>query len=125
MANNLTITVGNTLVINYTNQTNANPPAPISLTGATVYITVKSVPYDTSANDSTAIFQLTTANGGIVLNSSNSSQFTATATAVQTELLTPGLPYYWDITIKYANGQVITPVTGQITVKPTTTNSAS
>ena len=124
MANSLTITRGNTLVMNYTNQDNSSPPKPISLTGALVYFTVKPVQYDTSVTDSTAIFQLSVGSG-IVLNTTSTNLATITATAAQTELLTPGLSPYYDITIKYSNGQVITPISGQIKVIGTPTNVAS
>ena len=125
MANNLTITRGNTLVINYTNQDNSSPPNPISLTGALVYFTVKPVQYDTSVTDSTAIFQLSVGSGIVIGTGSNTNLATITATAVQTELLTPGAATYYDITIKYANGQVITPISGQLKVIGTPTNVAS
>lgn len=115
----INITRGNTLVINYTNQDNSTPPNPISLSGATIYFTVKPVQWDTSSTDATAIFQIVSSG-----NTGNTCTFTATAT--QTELLLPtNSPYYWDITIAYADSQVITPISGQINVTGTPTNKAS
>lgn len=117
--NTLTITRGNTLIVNYTNQDNSTPPNPISLAGATIYFTVKPVQWDTSATDSTAVFQLVSSG-----NTGNTCTFTASA--AQTENLLPtNSPYYWDITILYPNQQVITPMSGQLKVMGTPTNRAS
>ena len=118
MNNNLSIKRGNSLFINYTNQDNSSPPLPISLSGATLYFTVKSVPWDTNASDSSAIFQ--------VLSSGNTGNTcTFSISPAQTELLSPGTNYYYDITISYANGVVVTPIYGDIKVNPTVTNKAS
>ena len=118
MANSkLALTRGNTLIINYTNQDNSTPPNPISLNGATCYFTVKPSPgYDSSATDSTATWQ-------IISTGNTGNTCTFTSTAAQT-WVTPAT-YYWDITIKYADGTVVTPVSGTIQISGTPTNAAS
>lgn len=106
---------GNTLIINYTNQdTNGNA---ISLAGATVYFTVKTSPgYDTTANDSTALWKIDTP-----VASGNTCTITSTpANTWQT----PGT-YFWDITIDYGGGSVVTAVQGNIQIIGIPTNRAS
>lgn len=115
---NLSVGRGNSLFINYTNQDNSTPPNPISLSGATIYFTVKAVPWDTSATDTSAIFQ-------IVSQGNTANTCTFSILPAQTELLDPGTTYYYDITIAYSNGVVVTPIYGEIAVNPTVTNKAS
>ena len=108
----LSLIRGNTLVINYTNQdTSGNP---ISLSGATVYFTVKNSPgWDSVANDSSALWQVVSSG-----NSGNTCTFTSTpANTWQT----PGT-YYWDVTIEYSSSNVITPLQGTILIIGTPTN---
>ena len=115
--NKLSLVRGNTLIINYVNQDNATPPNPISLNGATCYFTVKKTPgYDSIPNDSSALWQ-------VISTGNTGNTCTFTSTAIQT-WVDPGT-YYWDITLKYLDGTVITPVYGQITIIGVPTNSAS
>lgn len=115
--NKITVKRGNTLVINYTNQDNASPANPISMAGGTVYFTVKTVLYDTDNTDSAAVLSLTQA---VVAGNT----VTLKATAPQTLSITPAT-YNWDLTVKYANGDVITPFTGSFVVTGTPTNRGS
>lgn len=110
---------GNTLIVNYTNEDNADPPNPISLSGATIYFTVKANPgWDNSVNDSTALWQITSTG-----NSGNTCSFTSTP---EDTWVTPGT-YFWDITIDYNSNEtnVITPLTGTIQIIGISTNRAS
>jgi hypothetical protein len=117
MAQKIVLNRGNTLVLNYTNQDNSTPPLPISLSGATLYFTVKANPgWDTVANDSTALWQITSTG-----NSGNTATFTSTPVNTW---VTPGV-YDWDITINYGSGNVITVVTGTIQIVGVPTNKAS
>lgn len=116
MANTkLSIVRGNTLIVNFTNVDASNNP--ISLVGATVYFTVKSPPgWDTSVADTTALWQLTSTG-----NTGNTC--TLTSSPAQT-WVAPG-NYDYDITIKYLDGTVVTPVMGTLEVTGTPTNAAS
>jgi hypothetical protein len=106
---------GNTLIINYTNQDNAGNP--ISLSGATIYFTAKPSPgYDSVANDSTATWQVT---------SSGNTGNTCTLTVPATKTWVAPATYYWDITIQYTDGSVVTPLTGTILISGIATNIAS
>lgn len=116
MANSrLQLVRGNSLIINFKNQDSSGNP--ISLNGATIYFTVKKTPgYDSTADDSTAQWQITSTG-----NTGNTCSFTSTP--VQT-WVNPDT-YYWDITIKYADGSVVTPSQGTIEIIGTPTNKAS
>jgi len=121
LQNALTLKRGNTLVINYTNQDNTpvaqGGPQPISLSGATIYFTVKVNPgWDTTANDSSAIWQLTSTG-----NTGNTCTFTSTPVETWVNPQT----YAWDITVDYGSGNVITTVSGTIQIIGTPTNKAS
>lgn len=116
--NTITVKRGNTLVLNYVNQDNAATPNPISMAGGTVYFTVKNTPgYDTDTTDSTARLKI-----DIPVVSGNMA--TIKATANQVLGVTPGT-YEYDITVKYANGDVITPFTAPFIVTGTPTNRGS
>lgn len=116
--NTITVKRGNTLVINYVNQDNAATPNPISMSGGTVYFTVKNTPgYDTDNTDSAAVLAI-----NISVTSGNLATIKATATQILAIL--PGT-YEYDITVKYANGDVITPFTAPFVVTGTPTNRGS
>lgn len=107
----LKVTRGNTLICNYTNQdTSGNA---ISLAGATVHFTVKSTQYSTNATDSDALWKIdqTVASGNTC---------TLTSTPANTTQ-TPGT-YYWDVTINYGGGNVVTALSGTIQIIGTPTN---
>ena len=115
MANALKLVRGNTLVLNYTGVDSAGNA--ISLTGATLYFTVKQKPgWDTDAVDGSALWQITSTG-----NISNKATFTSLPAQTW---VTPGT-YDWDITIKYADGTVVTPLQGTIQIIGTPTNKAS
>lgn len=113
----LTLRRGNSLIINYTNQDNSTPAQPISLLGSTLYFTVKSSPgYDNSTNDSTAVWQISsTGNTGNIATFISTPENTWVAPAT----------YYWDVTIEYADGSVVTPLTGTIKITGIPTNRLS
>lgn len=113
--NKMIINRGNTLIMNYVNQdTSGNP---ISLVGATIYFTVKATPgWDTVADDTSAIWKLSSTG-----NSGNSCTFTSTPT----ETWVAPATYFWDITIIYSDGSVITPLVGNLVINPISTNRAS
>jgi hypothetical protein len=115
--NALTLTRGNTLITNYTNQDNSTPPNAISLVGATVYFTVKPSPgYDSSTNDSTATWQ--------VISTENTGN-TCTFKSLPAQTWVAPATYKWDITIDYGSNNVVTAMSGTIAIVGTPTNSAS
>lgn len=108
---------GNTMIINFTNQTNNTPPEPISLLGATIAFTVKAPPgYDDVANDSSALWSINSTD-----NTGNTCTFTSSPVNTWQQ---PGT-YDFDITINYNNGNVVTPVTGTIQIVGIPTNRES
>lgn len=116
-ASRIVLPRGNTLVLNYTNQDNSNPPNPISLSGATVHFTVKSLPgYDNTQNDSTALWKKDVT--GMTGN-------TCTITSLPADTWQQPGTYPFDITIDYGGGNVITPITGTIQIVGIPTNRAS
>lgn len=115
MATKLTLPRGNTLVINFAVSNTAGSTN--ILNGATIYFTVKSSPgYDNSTNDATAKWQIISTG-----NTGNTCTLTSTAENTWQEPNT----YYWDITIAYSNGSVVTPNTGTINIVGIATNAAS
>jgi hypothetical protein len=113
----ITLPRGNTLVINFTNQDNSTPPNPISLLGATIAFTVKSPPgWDIIANDSTALW---------LINSTGNTGNTCTFTSAPADTWQLPGTYDFDITVNYNNGNVVTPITGQIVITPIATNRES
>ncbi len=111
----LTLPRGNTLVINFTvSDTNSDPAI---LSGATIYFTVKPSPgWDTTQNDSTATWQIVSTG-----NTGNTCKFVSTASDTWVLPST----YFWDITIQFVDGSVITPQNGTLLIVGTATNKAS
>lgn len=118
-SNQLQLDRGNTLIIDYINQTNATPAAPVSLDGSTIYFTAKPSPgYSNNTTDSDATWQIISTG-----NLENTCTLTVTP---QDSWVAPGT-YYWDITIDYQSDMVnvITTMAGTIRITGVPTNKAS
>lgn len=111
----LTLPRGNTLVVNFiAADTNGDQHI---LQGATIYFTVKPSPgWDTVQNDSSATWQVVSTG-----NTGNTCQFVSSATQTWVQPST----YYWDITIQFQDGSVITAQNGTLLIVGTPTNKAS
>lgn len=115
----LTIKRGTTFPILFENTTSTG--AAIDLTGATVYFTAKTAEFDTDATDTNA-----TIKKDVTVHVDENGLPSATQ-GKSTILLTPSdtqknpASYNYDITVKYANGVVNTPIEGKLKIdgKPT------
>ena len=115
----LTIKRGTTFPILFENTTSSG--APIDLTGATVYFTAKTAESDTDSTDANA-----TIKKDVTVHVDEDGNPSATQ-GISTILLTPTdtqknvNSYFYDITVKYANGVVNTPIEGKLKIdgKPT------
>lgn len=121
MAKNQDITIkrGTTYPITFENTTSTG--APIDLTGATVYFTAKTAESDTDATDTNAtISKDVTVHVDEDGNPSATEGITTIALDPTDTTVNPGT-YFYDITVKYANGVVNTPIEGKLKIdgKPT------
>lgn len=102
-----------TYPIAFTN-TDANGAA-ISLVGATVRFTAKLEEYDSSSDDATAAIKKDVTSHSDAANGETLITLTPTDTDVAPN------DYYFDITVEYADGVIVTPIEGKLTIdgKPT------
>lgn len=125
MANLPTIKRGNTYRFTYTHLHNG---APESLTGATIYFTVKDNESDDAADDSTAAIRIITTShlpqSGATLGK---SVITATPAQTLTRYDGSGLiqkgTYSFDLKIKHADGTQFTEEEGKVKVDTAPTNT--
>lgn len=116
----LEIIRGTTFPITFENTDSAG--LPINLTGATVYFTAKLVDSDTDATDVTAAItkDVTTHVDETGAASATRGISTITLGAGQTTINTK--TYFYDITVKYANGVINTPIEGKLKIVGKRTN---
>lgn len=93
-----------------------------SLVGATVFFTMKSAEYDTSADDSTAIVSKTLS--GVDLPDAADGLATITLDPEDTDLVEPG-DYFYDIKVKKSTGEIYKTDEGTIKLDGSPTNRLS
>jgi hypothetical protein len=86
-------------------------------TGALIDFTGYSAKMDIRTPSGTLAIHLDNVNGGIVLGGA-AGTVTRTLTAAQTQSLTPGVQYDWDLYVTSAGGAVLPPLEGTFTTRP-------
>lgn len=96
----------------------------IDLTGATVFLTVKTA-VDTDASDSAALIKLDSGSSPTavtILTPATAGQFQIEIPPTSTQMLTPGVAYVYDVVVKNAAGAQYQVITGTVTVLQPVTN---
>lgn len=117
MSSKLTITRGTTYNLTFYYQDSTG--AALSLTGATVFFTVKSAEYDTDATDTTALIEKTVTSHTDAAGGISTIALTPTDTYV-----TPG-NYYYDIRVKDVDGNIYKMIEGRVVIDGSPTNRTS
>lgn len=95
--------------------------APVSLTGSTIWFTVKA---DPKATDAAAAFQGSTLNGGVQIDDPAGNRGLVIMTASQTAAMAPRA-YYWDLQQQDSAGRVTTHDSGILKVTRDITRTPS
>lgn len=115
----LTIKRGTTFPILFENTTSDGQP--IDLTGATVFFTAKVAEFDTDADDTNATIKKDVTVHVDEDGNPSATQGISTIALTPTDTQKNPATYNYDITVKYANGVVNTPIEGKLKIdgKPT------
>ena len=85
----------------------------LDLSGATLFFTAKER-IDSDDTDSLAVLRLDSGTGGIVIGSAVDGEATVKLPSVQTNLLTPGKSYFWDLRVHFGDGTKLTVYGGKL-----------
>lgn len=111
--NQLTIVRGTSFDFNFTFSQDGVP----NLVGAIVYLTVKTSPSDSIADDSSAIIQKT-----VTQHTDPEAGLTVISLTDNDTEIPVGKGYYWDIKVKTVGGKTYSCVEGKLEISPAVTN---